>query len=91
MNIKAFSKLQFWKSLVCFCCGFYFKAVSKTGTVKPHKKSFIDKRIDPQTHAIKGERIIDKAIERTGDAEFLENAKVIAVFLHERWDGTGIC
>jgi len=40
-------------------------------------------------HTIEGERIIDKAIERTGDAEFLDNAKVIAAFHHERWDGTG--
>jgi len=42
-----------------------------------------------KTHTIEGERIIDKAIERTGDAEFLDNAKVIAAFHHERWDGTG--
>jgi len=40
-------------------------------------------------HTIEGERIIDKAIERTGDAEFLDNAKIIAAYHHERWDGTG--
>jgi len=42
-----------------------------------------------KTHTLEGEQIIDKAIERTGDAEFLDNAKVIAAFHHERWDGKG--
>jgi len=42
-----------------------------------------------KTHSVEGERIIDKAIRRTGDAEFLNNAKAIAVSHHERWDGTG--
>jgi len=42
-----------------------------------------------KTHSIEGERIIEKAISRTGDTEFLQNAKMIAVSHHERWDGTG--
>jgi len=42
-----------------------------------------------KTHSLVGERIIDEAIQLTGDAEFLNNAKVIAVSHHERWDGTG--
>ena len=42
-----------------------------------------------KTHAKEGERIIDKAIQRTGDAEFLRNAKIIAAHHHERWDGSG--
>jgi len=42
-----------------------------------------------KTHAQEGERIIDRAIEQTGDAEFLYNAKVIAAYHHERWDGKG--
>ena len=42
-----------------------------------------------KTHAIAGERIIDKAIEQTGDAEFLSNAKIIAAYHHECWDGSG--
>ena len=42
-----------------------------------------------KTHPAEGERIISKAIQRTGDAEFLRNAKLIAAYHHERWDGTG--
>ena len=42
-----------------------------------------------KTHTIEGERIIEKAIERTGDAEFLQNAKMFIVYHHERWDGKG--
>ena len=40
-------------------------------------------------HSIAGERIIEKAIQQTGDAEFLYNAKMIAAYHHECWDGTG--
>jgi len=42
-----------------------------------------------KTHSIAGERIIEKAIQQTGDAEFLQNAKLIAVSHHECWDGSG--
>jgi len=42
-----------------------------------------------KSHSMEGELIIDRAIERTGDAEFLRNAKMIAVYHHERWNGTG--
>jgi len=42
-----------------------------------------------KTHSLEGEHIIEKAIQRTGDADFLSNAKAIAVSHHERWDGTG--
>jgi len=42
-----------------------------------------------KTHSIEGERIIKKTILRTGDSEFLQYAKVIAVSHHERWDGAG--
>ena len=42
-----------------------------------------------KTHARAGERIIDKAIQQTGDAEFLYNAKVISAYHHECWDGSG--
>ncbi|MDR2580619.1 MAG: response regulator [Fibromonadaceae bacterium] len=40
-------------------------------------------------HAAAGERIVDKAIQRTGNADFLQNAKLFATYHHERWDGTG--
>ncbi|MCL2444186.1 MAG: HD domain-containing protein, partial [Treponema sp.] len=42
-----------------------------------------------KTHSLESVSIIEKAIKETGDAEFLQNAKVIAAYHHERWDGTG--
>jgi putative two-component system response regulator len=42
-----------------------------------------------KTHAIEGERIIDKIISRTGEGEFLRNARLFAGTHHERWDGSG--
>jgi len=40
-------------------------------------------------HSLEGERIIEKAIQRTGGAEFLQNAKIFAACHHERWNGLG--
>ena len=40
-------------------------------------------------HSTEGERIIDRAIERTGKTGFLKCAKLFAGYHHERWDGTG--
>ena len=42
-----------------------------------------------KTHAREGERIIDEIISRTGEGEFLRNAKLFAGTHHERWDGKG--
>ena len=42
-----------------------------------------------KTHSKEGERIINKAIERTGDTEFLHNAKLFAAYHHEKWNGAG--
>jgi putative two-component system response regulator len=42
-----------------------------------------------KTHSVESEHIIEKAIKRTGNAEFLYNAKMIATYHHERWDGRG--
>lgn len=42
-----------------------------------------------KTHAAEGERIIDQIVSRTDDVEFLRNAKLIAGYHHERWDGKG--
>jgi len=42
-----------------------------------------------KTHAAEGERIIDQIVSRTDDVEFLRNAKLIAGYHHERWDGMG--
>jgi len=38
---------------------------------------------------LKSKRIIDQTIFRTGEAEFLNSAKLIAGYHHERWDGAG--
>jgi putative two-component system response regulator len=40
-------------------------------------------------HAREGERIIDEIISRTGEGDFLLNAKLFAGTHHERWDGKG--
>jgi len=40
-------------------------------------------------HAEEGERIIDEIISRTGEGDFLRNAKLFAGSHHERWDGKG--
>ena len=42
-----------------------------------------------KTHAEEGERIIDEIIARTGEGEFLHNARLFAGSHHERWDGRG--
>jgi len=42
-----------------------------------------------KTHATEGERIIDEIIARTGEGEFLCNARLFAGCHHERWDGKG--
>jgi putative two-component system response regulator len=42
-----------------------------------------------KTHAIEGEKLIDKMIEKTGDDGFLDYARIIAGSHHEKWDGTG--
>ena len=42
-----------------------------------------------KSHAMEGERIIDEIISRTGEGDFLRNAKLFAGTHHERWDGKG--
>jgi len=42
-----------------------------------------------KSHADEGIRIIDKMVEQTGEADFLQNAKLFAGYHHEHWDGTG--
>jgi len=42
-----------------------------------------------KSHAVEGERIIDEIISRTGEGDFLRNAKLFAGTHHERWDGKG--
>ena len=42
-----------------------------------------------KTHAMEGERIIEKMIYQTGEEDFLRFAKLFAGCHHERWDGSG--
>jgi len=42
-----------------------------------------------KTHCGAGERIIDHMISRTGNADFLHNAKLFAAYHHEKWNGAG--
>jgi putative two-component system response regulator len=42
-----------------------------------------------KTHVTKGEEIIDQIVARTGEMEFLRNAKLFAGYHHENWNGTG--
>jgi putative two-component system response regulator len=42
-----------------------------------------------KNHASNGARIINRVIARTGDDEFLHNARLFAEFHHESWDGSG--
>ncbi|MDR0301894.1 MAG: response regulator [Treponema sp.] len=42
-----------------------------------------------KTHTVEGEVIIDEMISKTGEEEFLHNAKLFAGYHHERWDGKG--
>jgi len=42
-----------------------------------------------KSHVVEGERIINEIIEKTGEGEFLRNAKIFAGTHHERWDGKG--
>ena len=42
-----------------------------------------------KSHCVEGVRLIDHTASRSGDAEFLNNAKLFAGYHHERWDGKG--
>jgi len=42
-----------------------------------------------KTHTSEGERIIDQIVMRTGNVDFLRNARLFAGTHHERWDGKG--
>ena len=42
-----------------------------------------------KTHPAAGERIIEHMIDRTGELDFLHNAKLFAAYHHEAWNGEG--
>jgi putative two-component system response regulator len=57
--------------------------VNKPGKLTPEEYEIM------KTHAEEGERIIDEIIARTGEGDFLRNARLFAGTHHERWDGKG--
>ncbi|MDR2553966.1 MAG: response regulator [Fibromonadaceae bacterium] len=57
--------------------------LNKPGKLSPEEFEIM------KTHAIEGEKIIDKIIEQTGEDTFLRHAKLFAGYHHERWDGQG--
>jgi len=42
-----------------------------------------------RSHVDEGVKIIEKMVEQTGEANFLENVKLFAGYHHEYWDGSG--
>jgi putative two-component system response regulator len=42
-----------------------------------------------KTHAMEGERNIERIVSRSGNEAFLRHAKLFAGYHHEHWDGTG--
>lgn len=57
--------------------------LNKPGKLSPEEFEIM------KTHAIEGRRVIERAIDTLQDADYLEEAKYIAGYHHERWDGTG--
>ena len=42
-----------------------------------------------KTHTIAGAEIIDQVIEKVPDSDYLNEARNLALYHHERWDGKG--
>jgi len=57
--------------------------LNKPGKFTPEEFAII------KTHVKEGEQIIDKIAAKTGDEEFLHNARDFVSYHHERWDGSG--
>ena len=55
----------------------------KTGKLTPEEFEII------KTHSLEGQQIIERAIEKTGEKDFLYNAKLTAGYHHEKWNGLG--
>jgi putative two-component system response regulator len=55
---------------------------------KPGKLEFEEFEVIKK-HSEKGALIIDETIRKTGDEEFLRNARTIALYHHEKWNGSG--
>lgn len=63
-------------------------AISDSILLKPGKLTE-EEFIKMKEHALLGEKIINKILEKTGPTTFLEVAKEIAGKHHEKWDGSG--
>jgi len=64
--------------------------ISITDTIINKPSKLTDNEFEiMKNHAKEGERIIDEIISRTGERDFLYNAKLFAGTHHERWDGNG--
>jgi len=63
-------------------------SISDTIVNKPGKLTDEEFKV-MKKHAEEGERIIDEIISRTGEGDFLRNARLFAGTHHERWDGKG--
>jgi len=57
--------------------------LNKPGRLTPEEFATI------KTHVREGEQIIDKIIAKTGEVEFLLNARSFVSYHHEHWDGSG--
>lgn len=57
--------------------------LNKPGRLEPEEFEVI------KTHSKEGERIIGEIQKESGDEAFLQNAKLFALYHHEKWDGTG--
>jgi putative two-component system response regulator len=57
--------------------------LNKPGRLTPEEFDTI------KTHAAEGERIISEIQKESSDEAFLQNAKLFALYHHEKWDGTG--
>ncbi|MCL2696970.1 MAG: response regulator [Oscillospiraceae bacterium] len=57
--------------------------LNKPGKLEPEEFDII------KTHPAEGERIISEIQKESGDEAFLQNAKLFALYHHEKWDGTG--
>jgi len=63
-------------------------SIRDTVLLKPGKLDD-DEFYEIKKHTVFGENIILRMKENTGEHEFLEYARVLAVSHHEKWDGTG--
>ena len=57
--------------------------------LKTPKKLTFEEFEDMKRHPEFGERIISKIQEKVPNSEFLEYAKICALYHHEKWDGSG--